>query len=75
MPLSSLLFVYIVIVVAWIIFSILIIGHLIKYGGISAQTMPAIITFICGAMVIFAVSAYYISSIDWQVTIPLFPTL
>ncbi len=66
MPISFLLVPYGVGVFLWLIFSLLIMGHLIKYGSNHATKITLLVTYLAGAACIFFVTFYFASSITWN---------
>jgi len=73
MPLYFLLIIYLVLFSIWLIFSLLILGHLIKYGGPAPANIMVVFLYIVGSCAIIFLTYYFMSMINWQDIINIMP--
>ncbi|MFA6306724.1 MAG: hypothetical protein WCV70_04210 [Patescibacteria group bacterium] len=66
-PLIAFLFLYLLFVFVWLIFSLIALFHMIKYGQINFTTFFITFTYIAGSIIILYLSYQYLSQIDWSV--------
>jgi len=66
MSLSILLVAYLFLMVLWALFSALIIGHLLRYGGLTKATVAPTILYLTTSVFLGAISFALIANIDWQ---------
>ena len=66
-PLIAFLFLYLLFVFVWLVFSLIALYHMIKYGQINFTTFITTFAYIAGAVVILSFSYDYLSRIDWGV--------
>ncbi len=71
-PLISVLFLYLLFVVVWIIFSFIALFHIIKYGQVNFLTFFTTFIYIAGSIVILYLSYGYLSQIDWEIGLTIF---
>lgn len=66
-PLIGFLFLYLLFVFVWLIFSLVALYHIMKYGQINFTTFFASFAYIAGSALILFLSYGYLSQIDWSV--------
>jgi ABC-type maltose transport system permease subunit len=66
-PLIAFLFLYLLFVVVWLIFGLVALYHIIRYGQVNFGTFLAAFIYIAGSIVILFFSYQYLSQIDWSV--------
>lgn len=71
-PLIGFLFLYLLFVFIWLIFSLIALYHIIKYGQINFTTFLAALAYIAGSAIILFLSYGYLSQIDWNVSLTVF---
>lgn len=71
-PLIGFLFLYLLFVAVWLIFSLIALYHIIRYGQINFTTFLATFTYIAGSSLILFLSYGYLSRIDWSVGLTVF---
>lgn len=65
-PLIAFLFLYLLFVFIWLIFSLIALYHIIKYGQINFTTFLITFAYIAGSIIILFLSYEYLSRIDWS---------
>ena len=70
--LSALLYVYYAFLIIWLIFFVVAIYHMFKFGFKNFTTYLSTLIFIVVAVLLLSTSYYYISRIDWTISIGLF---
>ncbi|MFA5359986.1 MAG: hypothetical protein WC349_03460 [Patescibacteria group bacterium] len=71
-PLIAFLFLYLLFLVVWLIFSLIALFHIIRYGQVSFGTFIAAFLYIAGSIVILFFSYQYLSQIDWSIGLTIF---
>lgn len=71
-PLIGFLFLYLLFVFVWLIFSLIALYHLIRYGQINFTTFFAALAYIAGSSLILFLSYGYLSQIDWSAGLTIF---
>lgn len=71
-PLIGFLFLYFLFVFVWLIFSLIALYHIIKYGQINFTTFIAAFAYLAGSAMILFFSYEYLSRIDWSVGLTVF---
>ncbi|MBI4779411.1 hypothetical protein HY797_03090 [Candidatus Falkowbacteria bacterium] len=71
-PLIAFLFLYLLFVFIWLIFSLIALYHILRYGQISFTTFFTTFIYIVGAVIMFYFSFIYLSQIDWSVGLTIF---
>lgn len=71
-PLIGFLFLYLLFVFVWLIFSLVALYHIIRYGQINFTTFFASFAYIVGSAMILFLSYGYLSQIDWSVGLTIF---
>ena len=71
-PLIAFLFLYLLFIVVWLIFSFVALFHIVKYGQVSFGTFIAAFIYIVGSVAILFFSYEYLSQIDWSVGLTIF---
>ncbi|MDD4271345.1 MAG: hypothetical protein PHF50_00910 [Patescibacteria group bacterium] len=66
-PLYAFLFLYLLFVLIWLIFSLIALYHMIRYGQINFITFITTFAYLVGAALILFFSYEYLSQIDWSV--------
>lgn len=71
-PLIGFLFLYLLFVFIWLIFSIIALYHIIRYGQINFTTFLTTFIYPAVSVIILYLSYQYLSQIDWSVSFNLF---
>lgn len=71
-PLIAFLFFYLLFVFVWLIFSLIALYHMIKYGQINFTTFLTIFIYIGISIILLFLSYQYLSRIDWNVGLTIF---
>lgn len=71
-PLIGFLFLYLLFVFVWLIFSLIALYHMIKYGQMNFTTFFTSFAYIAGSALILFLSYGYLSQIDWNVGLTIF---
>ena len=71
-PLIGFLFLYLLFVFVWLIFSLVALYHMMKYGQINFITFITTFAYLAGAAMILFFSYEYLSQIDWSVGLTIF---
>jgi len=71
-PLIGFLFLYLLFIFIWLIFSLVALFHMVKYGQINFMTFITTFAYIAGSVVILSFSYDYLSHIDWSVGLTIF---
>jgi len=66
-PLIAFLFFYLLFVLVWLIFSIIALYHIIRYGEMNEACISVIIIYLAISAAIIYLSYQFISRIDWNV--------
>ncbi|MBU2264294.1 hypothetical protein KJ797_03100 [Patescibacteria group bacterium] len=66
-PLIAFLYLYLLFVFIWSVFSLIALYHMMKYGQINFTTFITTFAYIAGAIIILSFSYEYLSRIDWNV--------
>ena len=74
-PISIFLYFYYAFLFIWLIFSLAELYHMLKYGVKSAATFFITFGYIAVSIIIIAASFIYISQVDWQSELSIFPGL
>lgn len=74
-PLVYLLYFYYAFVAVWLIFSLVAIYHLMKFGLANFLTYAISMGYLVISILIFSTSFYYINQIDWDVNASIFGLL
>lgn len=72
-PLIGFLFLYLLFVFIWLIFSLIALYHVIRYGQINFTTFFAAFAYIAGSALILFLSYGYLNQIDWSVSLTILP--
>ncbi len=65
-PLTAFLFLYLLFVFVWLVFSFIAIYHIMKYGQINFTTFAAVFIYVSGCAAILFLSYKYLINIDWS---------
>jgi len=68
-PLSIFLYIYLVFLFIWFVFSLVGVYHIIKFSQINLISFFSIIIYAGGSLVILNYSYYFISQADWSTPI------
>ncbi|OGF24327.1 hypothetical protein A3H09_01530 [Candidatus Falkowbacteria bacterium RIFCSPLOWO2_12_FULL_45_13] len=68
-PLIVFFYLYLLFIVVWLIFSIIALYHIIRYGQINYISIMAVIIYLAGVAVIFSLSFVFLSQIDWTASL------
>ncbi|MEI6597259.1 MAG: hypothetical protein WCL13_03595 [bacterium] len=71
-PLIGFLILYLLFVFVWLIFSLVALYHILRYGQINFTTFITTFVYIIGLAVILFLSYEYLSQIDWSVGLTIF---
>ncbi|MBI2459566.1 MAG: hypothetical protein HYV53_03385 [Parcubacteria group bacterium] len=71
-PLIGFLFLYLLFVFVWLIFSLIALYHMIKYGQMNFTTFFTSFAYLAGSALILFLSYGYLSQIDWNVGLTIF---
>ena len=71
-PLIVFLYLYLLFVFIWLIFSLVALYHMMRYGQVNLITFMATLAYIAGAAAILFFSYEYLSRIDWSVGLTIF---
>lgn len=71
-PLIGFLFFYLLFVFIWLIFSLIALYHVIKYGQISFTTFLATFAYLAGSVLILYISYQSLGQINWNVGLTIF---
>jgi hypothetical protein len=71
-PLIGFLFLYCLFVFIWLIFSLIALYHMMKYGQINFTTFITTFAYIAGSIIILFLSYNFLSQIDWSVGLTIF---
>jgi len=71
-PIIGFLFLYCLFVLVWLIFSLVALFHMIRYGQINFVTFITTFTYIAGSVMILFFSYEYLNQIDWSVGLTIF---
>ncbi|MDD4901415.1 MAG: hypothetical protein PHS62_04955 [Patescibacteria group bacterium] len=63
------LYAYLLFVLVWLVFSLIALYHIIKYGQISFTSSIATFSYLAVSALILYVSYQYLSQIDWSVAL------
>ena len=63
---------YLLFVLLWLVFSLVALYHMIKYGQINFTTFITTFAYIAGSIVILFLSYEYLSRIDWGAGLTIF---
>jgi len=71
-PLIGFLYLYFLFVFVWLIFSLIALYHMIKYGQINFTTFIVTFAYLAGSAMILFLSYEYLSRIDWSAGLTIF---
>lgn len=71
-PLIGFLFLYLLFAFTWLIFSLIALYHMIKYGQINFATFLTTFIYLGGSALLLFSSYQYLSQIDWSVGLTFF---
>jgi hypothetical protein len=71
-PLSIFLYIYLVFLLIWFIFSIIGVYHMLKYGFLNFMTFFSVFLYFTVSVAMLLVSYNFISGIDWNLNITIF---
>ncbi len=71
-PLIAFLYLYLLFVLTWLIFSIIAFYHIIKYGQINIISIMVIFAYLAVSIIIIYLSGLFIAGIDWSVGLTVF---
>jgi len=74
-PLYIFLIIYLVFLLGWVIFSLVAIYHMLKFGFLNFTTFFIIFVYIIIAVLLLAVSYNFLNQIDWTAQISIFGDL
>ena len=74
-PLYIFLIIYLVFLLGWIIFSLVAIYHMLKFGFLNFTTFFIIFVYIVVAGLLLAVSYNFLNKIDWNSQVSIFDNL
>ncbi|MFH1255479.1 MAG: hypothetical protein V1667_03355 [bacterium] len=66
-PLTAFLFLYLLFVFICLVFSVIAIYHIMKYGQVNFATFAAVFIYAAGCAAVLFLSYLYLSRIDWSV--------
>lgn len=65
-PLTAFLFLYLLFVLVWLVFSFVAIYHIMKYGQANFATFAVVLIYSAGCAAILLLSYKYLIQIDWK---------
>jgi hypothetical protein len=65
-PVVAFLYLYLLFVLVWLIFSLIALYHMIKYGQIGLVSILAVLVYLAVCLAILDLSYQYLSPIDWD---------
>jgi len=71
-PLIAFLFLYLLFVVIWLIFSLIALFHIMRYGQVNFGTFLAAFIYLAGSAMILFLSYQYLIQIDWSIGLTIF---
>ncbi|MDO8668462.1 MAG: hypothetical protein Q7K35_05250 [bacterium] len=71
-PLVAFLYLYLLFVFAWLIFSLIAFYHIMKYGQICFASFIAVSAYFVVSVIILTFSYEYLSQIDWSIGLTVF---
>jgi ABC-type maltose transport system permease subunit len=71
-PLVAFLFFYLLFVFIWLIFSLVALYHMIKYGQLNFTAFSTTFIYIGVSIILLFISYQYLSQIDWKVGLTIF---
>jgi len=74
-PLYIFLIIYLVFLFGWVIFSLVAIYHMLKFGFLNFTTFFIIFVYIIIAILLLATSYYFLNQIDWTLRFGIFDNL
>ena len=66
-PIIAFFYLYLLFVLVWLIFSVIALYHMVKYGQINAASILATIGYLAFSVVILYLSYQFFVRIDWNV--------
>lgn len=74
-PLFYLLVIYLLFLAIWLIFSLIAVYHMMRFGFINFVTFFAIFFYIAGAVIMLNISYNFLIPIDWLINVSIFNDL
>jgi len=71
-PIIAFLYFYLLFIAVWLIFSLIALYHMIKFGQINFTSFLTTFIYLAGSAVIVFLSYQYLSRIDWSVGLSIF---
>ncbi len=71
-PLIAFLYLYLLFAFVWLIFSLIALYHILKYGQVNFTTFVAAFAYLAVAALIINSSYLYLSPIDWSAGLTVF---
>lgn len=71
-PLIGFLYLYLLFLFAWLIFSVIALYHIIKYGQIGFVSLMSIAVYLAVSAALLSLSYQFLSQIDWSVGLTIF---
>jgi hypothetical protein len=71
-PLVAFLYLYLLFVLVWLIFSLIALYHILRYGQISFTSFLAIFMYVAVSVILLFLAFEYLSQIDWSVNLTIF---
>jgi len=66
-PLIAFLYLYLLFLAVWLIFSLIALYHLLRFGQVNFATFFAAFFYLAGSVMLLFFSYQYLSPIDWSV--------
>jgi len=73
-PLTAFLILYLILVFVWLVFSLIALFHMIRYGQINFTTFLTTFIYLAGSALLLFFSYQYLSRIDWSAGLSIFQT-
>lgn len=71
-PLIAFLFLYLLFVLVWLIFSLIALYHIIRYGQINFTSITVSLAYLLVSIIMLFLSYEYLSQIDWSAGLTIF---
>lgn len=68
-PLYIFLFVYFLFLFGWVVFSLLAIYHMVKFGAVTFATFFSSFVYIAGSAALLFISYNFLSQIEWNMNV------
>ena len=71
-PIIAFLYLYLLFVLVWLVFSVIALYHIIRYGQIGFTSLAVTLIYILVSTAILFLSYQYLSQIDWEASLTVF---